>query len=794
MARKDDDHAGAGGFSFDRDPGALQESGEMNFTFSDIPVLGQDAKLKEKFSLDPRPETGAARAAEDAALASFEQMLREQPRVSEGEDGEGQTDVSHGINQGFLAEQRHRWQNKVRQAARQRGLAISAKLAYVLIPLIVLAGLIYLATSLWFQYQAEEEAKKNYVAKPKRPLLDRREAEEARKLKEAMELDLARADQAAADGNHAEAVAIYQDLATRQFFKPGFLQPRLGRCLAQLGEAEAAMTAYREALAATPTEAAVFVAAATLFNRQKLYTEAMATLKAGLGAFPDDMSLHAMLAETSFVQGDTTQALASFKALKRGDMTERQLDIYGRLLNATGQRGEARKVFFFSAKRYNGFAAYLAAAEVSDKPRERIEIMAHASGALVDAREVNSALALLAKYLLEDGKAEEAKKQLTLVNPALVGSGQILGLVETCLALQLPEDQFKGIVEKIIRQGFAEDVKIQVEVQDLLVRAKLESLMLSLYGEWWALSPGNAMANYFYGRALKTGPSAIERFAKAVELMPTLVEAWQDLAAAYYAAKKWQQAKETYVVCVRLRPNDPVNHHRLALVHLYGGQGATAIEEYAAYLRGTGTPEAEQIRLLLDLAMRLPTSDLAEKYLVRLRQLPGTDVECRTIELRIKLYFNRLTDADFADVVPKAARETHQLYLLGKGKIRDVLMMPTPPEEFPEFWKVFLCRLSNIEWQDNAERLVERHRNSLDPTIPILGNVWLGRIAPDEARAMNERIPPGQEPLFYFILAEEYRRLNNPVAAKICYTRALAGRPNPMTKVVEHFNRPRRGF
>ncbi len=793
MAKKDDKPGG--GFSFDRDPGSLQESGDLDFTFSDVPVLGQDAKMKEKFSFDHKPESPrAAQDAQDAALASFEQMLRESPPTEPGGgNADPVTDVSHGIDEEFLTEQRERWQRKVQRAFRQRSLAVTTKLAYVLVPLLVLAGLIYLATSLWFRYQAEEDAKRNYVSPPKRPLMDRRESEEARKLKEAMEQSLAKGDAAAAAGEHAQAVAIYRDLVPRGFFKAGFLQPRLGRSLAQLGETDAALAAYREAITAGPMEAGVFSEAAALFNKAGLYAESAETLKAGLKAFPEDASLHAMLAETSYAQGDTATALASFKSLKRGDMSERQLEIYGRLLVAGGQRDEGRKVFFFAAKRFNSFAAYLAATEVADRPQDRIEIMAHASGALADAREKNAALAVLARHLHEAGKTEEAKKQLGMVNPAQLLAAHVPGFLETCFLVGMTEEQV-GEVMGQVRKGFPDDLAVHVAMQDVLVEVRQPSLMLRLYGEWWANSPGSASANYLYGRALKTGPDALERFAKATQLDADMVEAWQALADLHFMAKRWTQAEQAYAAWVRLRPDDGEARYRLALVHLYAGHGAESIEDYARYLQTTAMPEQDQVLRLLDLAQRLPTPELAERYLARLRALPGAAEEARVQELRTKLFFGQLTDQDFEDVVPRRAREIQQLHLLARGKLREVLMMPTPPEDFPEFWKVFLCRLSNIEWQDNAERLIDRHRGSTDPTVTILGNLWLGRIPLDEARAMNDRIPPDQEPLFYFILAEEYRRQNNAVGAKICYTRALAGRPNPLTKVIEHFNRPRRGF
>jgi len=794
--KRDPEPGKADEYSFNRDPGSLDNKADHEFTFADIPVLGQEAKLKEQFSFEHQPDAAAERNAREAALASFEQILREQPPVATEGEPPPETDVSHGLDQGFLAEQRQMWQAKVQRVRQERRRLITIKLAYVLVPIFLLAGAIYLAGSSWYKYQAEQDAKRNYVIPKRRQLLSSQQAEEARKYKEAMEAELAKADHFAAANDWEQALPLYQALAERNFFKPVFIKPLLGRCLAKLGRNEEALAAYREALAAGGAEPPVIAAAAELMLGMNLPDDAVAALQAGIQANPEQPLLLAMLAEASHRQGNPRQALETFQKLKRDDLNERQLDILGRLLIADGRREEARKVFFYSAKRYNLFSAYLAAAELAPKPADRIEIMANASGKLTDKREVNAALVMLARYLNEAGRKGDALSQLAQVDVAALQPKDIAALADLAVTLEAPLELFEKVALRL-QESFANEAEPHMVFQDRLCQARREPQLLDWYGKWWAKRPNNAVVNFLYGRVLRSGSEAIARLRQATVIKPEFLLAWQALAEACYTGKQWRDAETAYAACCQLDPGQRDNRLRLALVQLYGNLAdpGQVVDDFASYLQEQQVAEPEPTRLLLDLAQRLPDPARADRYLERLRLLPGMATEYRAQRLRTDLIFGRLTDADFNDPVPRAAREIQQLYLLGKGRTKEVLMMPTPAEDFPEFWKVFLCRLGNLDWQDNAVRLLERYQGSPNSTVALLVSMWLGQRSATDVRALAHLIPPDQEALFYFILAEEFRRINNPVAAKVCYTSALnTCRPNLLAGVIAQFNRPRRNF
>ena len=73
MSKKNDS------FSFDNDPGKMADKEDADFTFADIPVLGNEKK-KEAFSLDQITDDSQG----DPTIASFEALLSEQPKPEEG--------------------------------------------------------------------------------------------------------------------------------------------------------------------------------------------------------------------------------------------------------------------------------------------------------------------------------------------------------------------------------------------------------------------------------------------------------------------------------------------------------------------------------------------------------------------------------------------------------------------------------------------------------------------------------------------------------------------------------------
>jgi hypothetical protein len=216
--------------------------------------------------------------------------------------------------------------------------------------------------------------------------------------------------------------------------------------------------------------------------------------------------------------------------------------------------------------------------------------------------------------------------------------------------------------------------------------------------------------------------------------------------------------------------------------------GTSALRAYEEYLVRLEVPRAEALPELLTLSQFLPTSASAEALLAEMAGLPEMADLYRRELIRTKLIYQQLTDQDFLGNYPRELRECHILYLLGQGRLGEILMMPTPKEDFPEFWKVFLCWRQGIDvWRDNALQLRAKHPD--DPLIEAATGLWLRTLTPDAAAAFLPRIPAEQKPVLVLMIAERYRTEGNRTKARIEFLRAtrLAG-ISPYTQVIRWFS------
>ena len=144
----------------------------------------------------------------------------------------------------------------------------------------------------------------------------------------------------------------------------------------------------------------------------------------------------------------------------------------------------------------------------------------------------------------------------------------------------------------------------------------------------------------------------------------------------------------------------------------------------------------------------------------------------------------------FANAKSGELRQYSMLNKLAAGKEKEVLMMPTPKEEFPDFWKVFIARSRNFKnWEKNAKKLYEKNKTNPNPTIKIITDIWLNKIKLKDAETMLDRIPFEDEALFYMILAEEYLRLGKRLKANIKYRRAKTCGQNIYSGVIDYYSR-----
>ncbi|MCX6984093.1 MAG: hypothetical protein NT118_04980, partial [Lentisphaerae bacterium] len=121
----------------------------------------------------------------------------------------------------------------------------------------------------------------------------------------------------------------------------------------------------------------------------------------------------------------------------------------------------------------------------------------------------------------------------------------------------------------------------------------------------------------------------------------------------------------------------------------------------------------------------------------------------------------------------------------------EVLRMTVPPDEFPDFWKLFILwrdDKTGSGWKDGMDELVAKNKSSKDATYQIISYVWNGKISPDDAQKLLNKIPLDNEPLLFLVLAEKYRKDKEVSKAKVCYHKAASRRRDPMVGVIDYYS------
>jgi hypothetical protein len=115
--------------------------------------------------------------------------------------------------------------------------------------------------------------------------------------------------------------------------------------------------------------------------------------------------------------------------------------------------------------------------------------------------------------------------------------------------------------------------------------------------------------------------------------------------------------------------------------------------------------------------------------------------------------------------------------------------MTVPPDEFPDFWKLFiLWKNDKSGWKDGMDELIARNKSAKDATYKIIADVWNGKTSPDDARKLINKIHPDNEPLFFLMLAEKYKKDKNAIKAKLCY-KAASKSQNPLVCVIDYYSK-----
>jgi tetratricopeptide (TPR) repeat protein len=661
-------------------------------------------------------------------------------------------------------------------------------------PLVFLAipvGLLLMGVATWMVWQTEQAPVGEGAKRP-----PRRRDEAIRyenmdpgqvKLLEGKEREdlLACIDKAADDGNWERLLNLSGKALAAGFGDAGTLWLRCGQAYATMEKEKEAIAAYRQAIAAGVQNVSAMLLVARANLVEKRLDAAVSVLRAAAVAFPDDKEVRLLTGEACLALGDEDGALVAWRNLSEIDFPDDLLRLHLQLLRRKNETSESYRFFLYAARKFHDYRDFLTAAECAPDLDQRLFVLAEAASFFRENPERDRLALLRAETMLAAGKKEEAAillKSLRLGDQ----SPEFLPRLAELTARAGTMDGLRDVWMEI-RHLYPSDIALHEKLVKMLIETGGRQQARNLYGRWVTEEPRSPLPNYIFGLLVEDDDLALSSLDQALSLKPDFHEA--AFAAAELCRRRGEhsRAERYYQTTLRLRPVHREARYGLALNNI-SRDGTSALRAYEEYLSRIGISRGEALPELLTLAQFLPTPAAAEALLAEMAEVPGMADLHRRQRIRTKLIYQQLTDQDFLGDDSPELREYHILYLLGKGRLRDVLLLPTPKEAFPEFWKVFLCWREGIDvWRGNAMQLRAKHPG--DPFVEAATGLWLRTLTPEAAAAFLPRLSIDQKPILALMIAERYRSEGNRTKARIEYLRAarLAG-VSPSTQVIRWFS------
>ncbi|MFA6290408.1 MAG: tetratricopeptide repeat protein [Victivallales bacterium] len=788
-------------FSFEKTPnkiggeaGAGKTGQENDFNFSDIPVLGGkgDKEKKVSFSFDSKKNIKPQQ--KEQGLSSFEAILRDQ--INQPQEKKKAYDVpdTESYKQEEDASQ-SKWDKIASGNKSDSKPAIPVKV--MIIFAVATAVVVAAGVFSFFFLKSKPEPQGAQPAVTSRPAKPDPKAEEAARRLAGLEKRLADADAARKESKFSDALKAYQGLMDEGWKEkePAILF-RSAECLENMSQEDEAVSSYVKCIdAGWKDDAQPYVKAANLLNKKANYTDSIKYLEKAKEAFPADNTIGAQLSYSYCLAGQTDKGIAELKKANKSALSLDMTMLFGTALQKNNEKDLAKEVYSYGMKKFRDLDCFMAAAALSDKPQDKIEIMTQAVDAADDSRK-SMAVMRLTELLVQTGRKDEAAKQLEKITFEQLKPEYATDFLKMLVnSANLPKftTEYKKAVE-LHPKNFA----MHRTVYETLLENGLETFAFDTYRGWWESKKKDAVAGYIYAKFLGTYASRLPDlptedtfpiYKKVVELDPQFFEAFLELGYLYTMERDWAGAENAYSTCVKMRPDDKNSRYLLSLAKERGGKGEEAFDEYEKYLGTLNLPPEDKASELIELALRLDKPDRAEKQLGVIGKNPKYESEHRVQTMKLKLIYGKPDDKDFADPYPKEGRIFHEYYLLSKGRNNEVLLMTVPPAEFPDFWKLFiLWRTDRPGWQEGIEALIAKNKSTKDMTYRMIADIWNGKRTPDDARKLINKVHPDNEPLFFLMLAEKYRKDKIESKAKVCYQKAAIERRNPLVSVIDYYS------
>jgi len=757
-------------FSFDKDPGKLKDSSDdLEFTFSDIPVLGVRKETKDAFSFDSMNEESG-----NNSFGSQETLISETAYGMEDE-------VDEFLREGDEVEE----QPFPTPAPRK-------KKKLIIFFLVVFIIMIIAAAAVPFLFTENSDTEQDIVAHSGKQLSEKEKEElRAKRLKEKTEKLLNKANGLLESKMPDKAEKVYEEIIKLDP-KNAVAYYGLGECFLQTDKTDEAIKYLKKSIEIGNAPEVAYQKLSNLYLKNKNFDARCAVLKNATKAYPEKYYFAIDYADSLVSAGAGDKALEVYRQIPRKVMEQKALMRFAELTQNFSEK-EAIDIYRYTGNKFLVFGAFEKAAALTKNAQKKASVYSEAVDAFSNAPQdikiafLDNSLYLKLKSLADAEDNQKAAETLESIDLLRLDKKFLKQLVP--LASKIKYEKLKEFVLKLLEM-FPEDMELHLANQQYLINHEKPKFVLELYSEYWTKASDTPLANFLCGKAVQYSPKIAKKyFSEAIRLKSDFSQARIELGKIYFNERKWKEAEKLFAYSLNLDKKNKKLHYYYALAALKGSGKPKPVEEYEAFLKSTKMSKEEQAVELMPLAFMLPNSNMVDKLILQLQDSKKFAHLYKIFKAQRYLAFRGKSQDAFSGAPLRGRfRELCILNMLRHGELRKILMMPTPKEEFPEFWKIFIMRRNNMKtWKAPAEEFLAKHKNDTNITEKLIIKLWLGQIDIPSAEKKINIIPFEKEPLLLFMVADEYKREKNRPKSTIRYRKALAYGRNIYTDVIKFF-------
>ena len=569
-------------------------------------------------------------------------------------------------------------------------------------------------------------------------------------------------------------------------WNPGLVNGTIGACKAELKDEKSARAYYEKSVKSGYMGKPDFaLKLAAVLDKKREYKEIIKILEPFSKKFPSNQAILQYLAVAYYKTGESKKLINCYSKINLSLLPEDQLSHYGAMLLKNGDRQKAFKVYLSLGKVYDNMEAYEKAEELAPDWNTKIFILARLASKTKDPGKKAYYNMLLAVHMIELGKVQEGIQVIKGLNTDMLDKKSIPAYLNLIPYFDGTPVLIQEAVNLLIKY-YPKDMNMHSKILKQLRNVGKSRLCEEFFRRELLEAPDNYIVNFFYAESLFDPVKKKKYYLKAIKLSPHFYEALFALGGLYMSEQNWRDANKYLSDCLKLKPYSRELKYRIAVTRIHLTGSGKVLKDYEQDLRSQKLSELEVLKQMILMAQHMPQERYVSVYLKRGAKVPELKHFCMIQNARSKLIYQTAEEKDFKGFLnDRLLRKYYVIYLLGKGRLHDIMLLPVKKEDFPDFWKVFICWRQEIpSWEHNAYRLLAKHKDKL--LISTVTKLWLEKISPENAAFSLQKIDYEDKPLLCVMIALQYRKNKKNLKSTFYFRKALTyARPNIYADVVK---------